>query len=328
MRRQGGKSGLAPGRVDGFLVALTLAIVAAAVAPELGATGGTLGLDRVVKYGIAVVFFLHGVLLPTESLARGIRNWRLHALVNAMTFGLLPLLGLVAFAASRPWLPEPLPLGLFYATAVASTISSCVALTAVAGGNVAGAVFNATLSGILGVFLTPALTSLVATTAGLELSVIDAIRAIALQVLVPMLAGQLLRPWLAGPLGRRRAAVSVVDRASIVLVVYVAFSDSFRAGVWAQTSWTSLALTATITLALFAVATIAVLRAARAIGLPREDEIAALFCGSQKSLATGIPVASVLFAGDPGLGLVVLPLLLYHQLQLVAGAVLARRYLG
>jgi sodium/bile acid cotransporter 7 len=312
-------------RVDGFLVALSAAVLLAAWRPELGAANGPLPVDRLVGLAIALVFFLHGATLPTESLVRGARNWRLHALVHGATFVFLPLLGLAAYAATASWLPPALALGLYYACIVPSTISSSVALTAVAGGNVPAAVFNATLSGLLGLFATPALASLVATTAGLDLPIADAIRTVATQVLLPLVLGQLARPLLAGPLGRHRTATAFADRASIVLIVYAAFCESFVAGAWAGAAWWSLAVACAAMAAVLAVATVAVRFAAGALGLSPEDAVVAVFCGSQKSLASGMPMANVLFGHHPALGLLVLPLIVYHQLQLMLGAMLARR---
>jgi len=257
---------------------------------------------------------------------RGARNWRLHLLVHATTFVLLPALGLAALLATRSFLPAGLARGVYYACIVPSTISSSVALVAVARGNVPAAVFNATLSGILGVFATPLLASFVADTAGINLSVADAVRSVALKVLVPLVLGQIARPLLAGWLGRHRKATQLADRSSIVLIVYGAFCDSIAAGVWSHADWLAIGGALAVMAALLTVATLMMSAARAAFGFSREDGIVAVFCGSQKSLASGMPVANVLFGGNPALGLIVLPMILYHQLQLVLGAVLARRY--
>jgi sodium/bile acid cotransporter 7 len=317
---------LGPVRVDGFLVAIALAVVAAALDPALGATGSPLRLDRLVLLSVSLVFFLHGAQLPSESLVRGARNWRLHLVVQGTTFVVLPLAGLAVWLATRGWLPPGLALGAFYVGVVSSTISSAIAYTALAGGNVPAAVFNATLSGILGVLLTPTLTGLVATTAGVHVPVLDAIASVVTRLLLPLLAGQLLRPLLAGFLGRHRQATAIVDRGAIVAIVYLAFCDSILAGVWANTAWWSLAGTLVLAGALFAFGTWVPGALARRLGFDRADTITAVFCGSQKSLANGMPIANVLFGGNPALGLIVLPMLVYHQLQLVYGAVLARRW--
>lgn len=314
-------------RVDGFLLAILVAILLAALWPEFGAGGGPWRLERVATWAVSAVFFLHGAQLATESLARGARNWRLHLLVQLTTFVAFPLVGFLLCAALAPVLAAPLALGLYYLTALCSTISSSVTLVALAGGAVPAAVFNATLSSVMGVFLTPLLVGLVADTAGIRIPLGDAVAGVVVKVLVPLLAGQLARPLFGELLARHRRTTAYADRAVIVLIVYLAFADSIAAGVWGSISWLELAGVLAIAAALLGLATVAVLSVSRRLGFAREAEIVALFCGTQKSLVSGMPIAKLLFAGNPSLGLIVLPMLVYHQLQLIVGALLARRYI-
>jgi solute carrier family 10 (sodium/bile acid cotransporter), member 7 len=313
-------------RFDGFLVALVVAVALAIARPAVGASGGALRVDLLSQLAIGIVFFLHGAQLPLESLARGAGNLRLHLLVQAFTFGVFPALGALVAVFGGAVLPHGLALGFFLLCAISSTISSSVAMTAVAGGNVAGALFNATLSGVLGVFLTPLLVSLVANTAGLTVPLPAAIGNVALKVLLPLALGQLLRTRLAGLLGRHRQTVVVADRGAIVLIVYGAFCDSIAAGVWSAGSAGALLAVAAVALLLLATVTVTLVALSRRLRLPLPDEIAAVFCGSQKSLANGMPIAKVLFGTSPLLGLVILPMIVYHQMQLALGAALARRY--
>ena len=312
--------------VDGFLLALAAAIATAALAPGLGASGGPLRVDLLASGAVVVVFFLHGVQLPLETLAAGIRELRLHVLVQSSTWLLFPALGLLVLPLGGRLLPSGLALGFFFLCASSSTITSSVALTAVAGGNVPGALFNATLSALLGVVLTPLYAGVVADASQLGGSLPSAVGSVALKLLLPLALGQLLRWRLAGLFARYRDATGFVDRAAIVLIVYGAFCDSIGAGVWTVHSLGAVLLVAALSLLLFACVTLAIRSAARALGFGRAEEIAALFCGSQKSLVNGLPIAKVLFGGSPDLGLIVLPLMLYHQVQLTLGAVIARRY--
>ena len=313
-------------RLDGLLVSLIAAITVAALNPTLGASGSPLHLEQVSAASVSLVFFLHGAALSLDALAAGARRWRLHALVQAFTYGVFPLLGALVLVLGGPYLPAGLAVGFFFLCVVSSTISSSVAMTAVAGGNVAGAVFNATLSGVLGVVLSPFYASFVASTAGLSVPLPQAVGAIALKVLLPLALGQALWKVLAGPLRRHRALVSWVDRASIVLIVYVAFCDSFQAGIWQRGSLGAVALVVLLSLGLFALVTLGLLASSRMLCFDRGDEIAAVFCGAQKSVANGLPIARVLFGGSPLLGFIVLPLIIYHQVQLATGALLMRRY--
>ena len=311
--------------IDGFLFAMLAAIGAAVVSPRLGSHDGPLYIGPINSVFISLGFFLHGAALPLATLADGMRAVRVHALVQTTTFVVFPLLGALLrwFAGSA--LPVGLGLGFFFLCAVSSTISSCVALTAVARGNVAAALLNAALSGILGVVLTPAYVGLVADRAGLGFALPTAIADVALRVLLPLLAGQLARPLLGALLTRHRVLVSIVDRGSIVLIVYGAFSDSILGGVWRTGAWGVVMLVLLFAVGLFATVSVFLRVASRLLRLSREDAITAFYCGSQKSLANGLAVARVLFGGASALGFIVLPLIVYHQVQLMVGVTLARR---
>lgn len=313
-------------RLDPFMVWMGVAIAAAALAPFIGADGGPLRLNIVTDIGIAVVFFLHGAKLSTTALRAGLANWRLQVLVHASTFVLFPLLGAAVYFGLGGVLSPELALGFFYLCAVCTTISSSVAMTAMAGGNVAAAVLAATGSGLLGMALTPLLIGLVSATGGVDLPLGPAIRNIVIQLLVPFIAGHLLAFALRAFLLRHKAIVSWVDRGVIVLIVYGAFCNLFADGLWRQQAPGDLLLTLVLISVLLAIGIGAMILASRAMGFSREDEIAIVFCGSNKSLANGAPIARILFGGSPALGVIMLPLILYHQLQLIVCAVMARRY--
>lgn len=311
---------------DGFLRSMVLAILVASFLPDLGRTGGWLHLDEFISAGIALVFFLHGVGIPTEQLRAGLANWRLHVVVQAFTFGVFPLLFLLLQPALAGWLPPTLVLGFFFLCVLPSTITSSVALTGVARGNVPAAIFNATASSLIGIVATPFLVSLMAATTGTPLSYRDAVLDIATLLLLPFVAGQLLHPRLGPRLARVRKYTSLLDRGVVVLLVLAAFSDSVAAGLW-RDQGPSLLLATLAGVALLLASVLLLTRAtARLLGFAKEDEIVAVFCGSKKTLAAGIPMAKVLFGAHPGLGLIVLPIMFYHQLQLLVCAALAQRY--
>jgi sodium/bile acid cotransporter 7 len=312
-------------RLDGFSLAVLAAVGLAMWTPELGAQGGVLHIGTLAGGAVTLVFFLHGALLPMEALRRGVGHVRLHLVAQSSTYLVFPLLGYAVLQLANVGLPAPVAMGFFYLSTVSSTISSAVAMTAVAGGDVAGALFNATLSGTLGVFLTPLYASLLAKSVGLTLSLGAVMQSVALKILLPLVLGQLLRPVLASRLERHRQAVHWVDRSSIVLIVYGAFCDSVQAGVWQHDALRPALLSFVLASLMFATISTALLAIIRIAGLDRAGAIAAYFCGSQKSLANGLPTAHAVFAGSPSLGLIVMPLLVYHQIQLAVGAVMARR---
>jgi sodium/bile acid cotransporter 7 len=307
---------------DPFTLAMLATVGLAAVLPCRGVTAAALGTGTSVA--IALMFFLHGARLPREAVLAGLTHWRLHGAVLASTFVLFPLLGLALAPLSPALLPLALYLGVLFLTTLPSTVQASVAFTAIAGGNVPAAICSASGSSLLGTLITPLLVGLLMRVHGDGLS-LNAIEPIALQLLLPFLAGQLLRRWLGAWIVNRGALLGLVDRGSILLMVYTVFSDATVTGLWHQLPPAGLALTALVVCALLAAVLTITTVAARLLGFARADEITLVFCGSKKSLVNGIPMAHVLFAGQ-GIGLIVLPLMLFHQLQLIVCGALARRY--
>lgn len=315
-----------PAWMDGFVLGILGALVLSTVTAPWGNSHGPLHLGAATTAGVMLVFFLHGALVSRERLQAGSRNLRLHLLVQGSTYLIFPLVGLAGWLVLRQLAPAPLALGFFYLCALPSTIAAAVTLVGVARGNTAGAVFNATLSGLLGIFLTPTLVSLMAATSGVELSYWAAMRDLALSVLLPFAVGHLARPLVIDQLLAWPRAVRFLERGAIILVLYVAFCDAVQTRALQQAAPLALFAVLLATVLLLAAALAWTRFLARRFGLAVEDEIVLAFCGSQKSLANGMPMAKVLFGAYPALGLVILPMLVYHQCQLVACAVLARRY--
>lgn len=311
---------------DRYVSLLILAAILGFVLPDLGANDGPLHLGLVTKLGISLVFFLHGANLAPESLAAGVKNWKVHALVQATTFALFPILGGILFVGLNGVMSESLRLGFFFLVALPSTISSSVAMTAIAKGNVPVAVFNATLSGLLGLMLTPAMVSLVTATGVMQFSLLDAMGNIALMLLAPFALGQLLRPLIKQAVTNHKSILSMLDRSVILLIVFTSFATSTAGGIWTRFSAAEIIATIGLVLLLLTIAFSLTVWLSRRLNLPLDDEAAVVFCGSTKSLANGAPIAQILFTGSPLLGVILLPLMLYHQLQLVGCAILAQRY--
>jgi len=307
--------------VDAYMVAIVGMVGLATVLPVHGS--GLVAAGYATKAAIALLFFLHGAKLePREALA-GARHWKLHAAVLLSTFVLFPLLGLTARAVAPGLLTPVLWTGLMLLCVLPSTVQSSIAFTSIARGNVSAALCAATASNLLGMALTPLLAGFLLRAHGGFSA--DAALDIAVQLLLPFLAGQLARPWIGGWLADHRAVLGLVDRGSILLVVYAAFSDGVTQGIWHQVDGFQVASLLVVDAALLAAVLGATTLASRVLGFSRADEIAIVFCGSKKSLASGLPMATVLLAGQP-VGLIVLPLMLFHQIQLMACAALARRY--
>lgn len=310
-------------RPDNFTLALLGTVLLASLLPMTGAAA--MVLDDVTNVAMAALFFLHGARLSRESIVAGMLHWRLHLVILACTFVLFPLLGLAFTPLAGGLLTPELFLGVLFLCTLPSTVQSSIAFTSIARGNVPAAVCSASLSSILGVFLTPLLMTVLAGTSGGIHNPLQAIGGIMLQLLVPFVAGHLLRPWIAGWVERRRGLLRYTDQATILLVVYSAFGEAVSEGLWSKTPVISLLMVALVAAVLLGIAMPLITFLARRMGFNREDEIAIVFCGSKKSLATGVPIAKVLFAGG-SLGAIVLPVMVYHQIQLIVCGIIAQRY--
>jgi sodium/bile acid cotransporter 7 len=308
--------------IDGYLLALMGAVVVAALLPARGP--GAVAIGYATYFAIALLFFLYGARLSPQAVVAGVMHWRLQGLVFLATFLLFPILGLIVTLPFRAWLAPDLALGLMFVAVLPSTVQSSIAFTSMARGNVPAALCSASISNLAGIIVTPLLVALLLTSHGGGFS-LSALEDISLQLLLPFALGQLARPLLGKWLNAHRTLTSFVDRGSIVLIVYAAFSTGMVAGVWSALSWQSLLLVIVLDMVLLGLALVITTFVSRRLGFSKEDEIAIVFCGSKKSMASGIPMANILFAGQ-AVSLIVLPLMLFHQFQLMACAALARRY--
>lgn len=307
---------------DPFILALLIVAVLGLLLPAQGIAA--IAVNYLKIFAIALLFFLQGVRLQRSAVLAGMMHWRLQLLALAATFLLFPMLGLALHALMPAALDGALWSGILFLCALPSTVQSSIAFTSIAGGNVSAAICAATASNLLGIAITPLLVALLLNLHG-DIAPLGQINAIVGQLLIPFIAGQFAGPWLRPWAMRHATLLGVTDRSSILLVVYAAFSAAVLSGAWLDVRWIELAklvLLSTIILALVLGAT---WLASRATHFAREDEIAVVFCGSKKSLATGVPMANILFPAAT-VGLMILPVMIFHQLQLLVCAYLARRY--
>ena len=308
---------------DNFTLSLVTVVTLASLWP---ASGGTAHFfEQLTTFAIGLLFFMHGAKLSREAILGGITHWRLHLLVFLCTFVMFPALGLALKPILSPLVTPELYTGVLYLCVLPATVQSAIAFTSMARGNIPAAVCSASASTLLGVFVTPLMVNLVVVQHGDAGASLDAIGRILLQLLVPFVVGHLLRPLIGGWIKRHSSALTLVDRGSILLVVYTAFSAAVIEGLWKQVPLSALAGLVVVCGVLLALALVATTWIARRLGFNKPDEITIVFCGSKKSLASGIPMAHVLFAPH-AVGAIVLPLMLFHQMQLMVCAVLAQRY--
>ncbi|MER7101903.1 bile acid:sodium symporter family protein [Streptomyces humidus] len=310
-----------PGRmpVDPYILLLLGTVGLAALFPARGTAADV--ASGASTAAIAFLFFLYGARLSTREAINGLKHWRLHVTVLVCTFVVFPLLGLAARGLVPVLLTDPLYQGLLFLTLVPSTIQSSIAFTSIARGNVPAAICAGSFSSLVGIVVTPLLAAaLLGGSGGFSA---DSVVEIVLQLLVPFVAGQLLRRWIGAFVTRHKKVLGLVDRGSILLVVYTAFSEGMNRGIWHQIGAVPLAGLLGVEAVLLAVMLTLTWYGGKALRFDRGDRIAIQFAGSKKSLASGLPMASVLFGAHASLA--VLPLMLFHQMQLMVCAVIAKR---
>lgn len=308
--------------IDPFLAVLICTVILASLLPARGWGAGFVGL--LATAAIVLLFFLHGARLARESLVAALTHARLHLTILSITFVLFPLLGLVLASSLRGLMPAGLWTGVLFLCALSSTVQSSIAFTSIARGNVAAAVTSAATSSLLGIGLTPIIVGLLAQAHGGGISR-SGVWKIVLELMVPFGTGHLLRPWMGDWVERHRRVLSYTDRSTIILAVYSAFSAAVVEGLWRQVPLRSLLVLLLVCAALLAAVLLLSRFIAQQLGFATEEEIPIVFCGSKKSLISGVPMAHVLFPAS-AVGAAVLPIMVFHPMQLIVCSWLARRY--
>ncbi len=316
-------------RSNGFVLGLGVAVAAGFLLPGPGARGGAFHAEVVNNAGVALILFLQGLSLAFEKIRSGAANWRLHLVCQGFTFGVFPLLGLLLHALQPLYWPgEPAAVGngFLYLCVLPSTISTSVVLTAAARGNTAGALFNAALSNIAGVILTPFLVHLLMRSTGQAQPFGPLLVEITLLTLVPFAFGMVLRRWVREQVDAHKPWVNRISNAVVLFIVYCAFCDAVQEKVWSRYGPLLTLQVVAVVVALFAAVSLLAWTACRGLALRRDDAVAGYFCSVKKTLAMGVPLASLIFGARADLSLILLPIMLYHPLQLTVNGILANRW--
>lgn len=307
--------------IDTYMLLLIATVILATLLPVSGQPAAV--VSKVSYAAVALLFFLYGAKLKTKAIWEGVSNWRVQLLIFATTYLLFPLFGWALVKALSAALPDDLLTGILFLAILPSTVQSSIALTGLARGNVPAAICAASLSNMAGVIVTPLLAALLLSASDVQLDAGSAI-SICVQLLLPFVAGQLMRPLIGGWIERHKGLTLFVDRGSILLIVYSAFSAGVVAGIWGRLDASTLSILIAADLGLLLVVMSIITLTGRMVGLPDADRVSYLFCGAQKSLASGVPIANILFAGH-STSLIILPLMLYHQFQLFLSVAIAQR---
>lgn len=302
------------------MITLLVAVLVASVLPARGTSAQV--FETLVVVAVAWLFFLYGVRLKTSEALAALRDWRLHSVVLSLTYLVFPALGVLCMFIPESLLDADLKLGLLFMTLLPSTVQSSIAFVSIARGNVAGAVVAASFSNLAGILLTPILVA--AFMGGQVGFSLGSVSRIALQLLAPFVLGQLLRRWLAPWVFRHAKLTAITDRGSVVLVVYSAFSQGVVDGIWQRVSFANIAMIIVVSCIILALVLELSSRSAKKLGFNRADQAVIIMCGSKKSLATGVPIATILFS-PATVGIMVLPIMIFHQIQLIVCAILAKK---
>lgn len=308
--------------IDKYSVLLVATIVIASILPVYGQ--GAKAVEWASRIAITALFFLHGSKLSRSSIIGGFLHWKLHFTVVSFTFLAFPILGLIAYALAGPILTPDFASGLLFLTLLPSTVQSSIAFTAMAGGNVSAAICAASLSNLIGIALTPVLVGLLMSSSGGGGISLEGVQTIVFQLLLPFIAGHLARPLIGGFVDGHKKLVMMVDRGSILLIVYAAFSAAVVEGLWHKAPVWQVGVLALFSLVMLMIVLLLTHLASRLLHFSAPDTAAVVFAGSKKSLASGVPIAGALFPASM-VGGIILPLMIFHQLQLLACAVIAQR---
>lgn len=313
--------------LDWFLLALIGVVALAYFQPGLGSKASLVPWKSITSTGVALVFFFYGLKLSVEKLRAGMRNWRLHTLVQLATFVLFPALALLV----RPFFGagggDLLWQSIFFLCALPSTVSTSVVMVSIAGGNLPAAIFNASISSLLGIIITPLLTSLFLHTAADSSHLWGLAVQLLWQVVLPVGAGVLLNSRFGSFAERNKAGLRYFDQITILLIVFTAFCDSFAEGIFSRYQPADIVKLGAGMVGLYLLVFSIIWGLSRLLRFSRADQIVAVFCGSKKSLVHGSVMASLLFPASAATGLILLPLMLYHALQIVLASSMAQ-YLG
>ncbi|QDH80735.1 bile acid:sodium symporter [Echinicola soli] len=310
--------------LNGFFLALIGTIVLANIFPELGAEDSIIPFKEITHYGVSVIFFFYGVKMDPVKLKSGLGNWKLHLLIQSTTFLVFPaVVTLVKCLVGAG--DDPMWLGALYLSALPSTVSASVVMVSIAGGNVPAAIFNASISSIVGIFITPIWMEFFLEGSEMTFDLLHTFWQLSLQVLFPVMGGFLLHRVLGPWVSRHSTALKNLDQTIILMIVFSAFSAAVGRGMFEGRSWSFLVGLGGLMLLLFLMMAALMYGMGRLLGFERADQITVLFCGSKKSLIQGAAMGKVLFPDPVTFGVVLLPLMLYHALQLVTGSMIAQQ---
>ncbi|MGP1992353.1 bile acid:sodium symporter family protein [Zobellia laminariae] len=312
-------------KVDGFVLSVIAVIGIAYVFPQWGTPESKIPIDTISAIGISLIFFFYGLKLSPTKLKAGIKNWKLHLLVQGSTFLIFPLLILIFRPFIQNEAQETIWLAFFFLAALPSTVSSSVVMVSMAKGNIPAAIFNASISGIIGVVLTPLWMGLFVRSAQTDFDFTDIYIKLFVQIILPVVVGILLQRFLGEFAQKYNKRLTLFDKSVILLIIYKSFAESFEGDIFSTVSVLDLLMLFVAVLILFGIVFSLTGFLAKQMRFNTADQITAQFCGTKKSLVHGTVFSKIIFGNLASIGIILLPLMIFHAIQLLIISTVASR---
>lgn len=312
--------------IDGFMLMIIVMVISAHLFPAPGTIQEPISLEEIANYGLTLIFFFYGLRLNPQSLYNDLKNWRMHIITQLTTFLLFPIIILLTKPLFISEDSKLLWFGTFYLATLPSTVSSSVVMVSNAGGNIPSAIFNASVSAILGIFITPLWMSLFLTTSSEGVEISGIILKLFLQVLLPVILGLLLHNLFGAFAEKHKKKLRYFDQSIILLIIYTSFCHSFADGIFEGIRFFDLLMLGAAMIILFFAVYFFTNLVCNLLGFSLADKITVMFCGSKKSLVHGSVMSKVLFPQSATVGVILLPLMIYHAMQIIIISVIAQRF--
>lgn len=310
-------------KLDRFVLLLIFMILLAYWLPGIEKI---IPLNQISTIGISAIFFFYGLKLSPEKMKAGLSNWKLHIVIQGATFLLFPLLILSVFPFIHSETHFILWLAVFFLAALPSTVSSSVVMVSIAKGNIPGAIFNASISGLIGILVTPLWIGLFLEARLESFDLGQTFLELCLKILLPVILGMVLHRFWGNFANQNKKYLTMFDKSVILIIVYRSFSNSFASGIFDDLGLMELLIVGFGVMFLFFIVYTIIHFISKRLAFSREDKITALFCGSKKSLVHGMVFSSVLFAGMTSASIFLVPIMIYHAFQLFIVSIIAQKY--
>lgn len=315
-------------KIDKFVLSIAAVIVLAYLFPQWGAKDSNFPIDAISTIGVSLIFFFYGLKLSPDRLKAGLKNWKLHLLVQLSVFVIFPVIVLLFYPLVQTAHQETIWLALFFLAVLPSTVSSSVVMVSIAKGNIPAAIFNASISGIIGIVVTPLWMGLFLRNTNTDFDFTDIYIKLIAEIIVPVFTGILLQRFWGKYALKYNRQLTLFDKTVILLIIYKSFAESFAEKIFSTVSVSDFIVLFCAVLGLFFLVYFLTGYAAKLLKFNLEDRIAAQFCGTKKSLVHGTVFSKILFGNTAAVGIILLPLMLFHAIQILIISIIASKLAG